>query len=137
MSTSIRTHQLHPLFVGEVSGVDVGRPLDTATITALWQAIDRYAVLVFRDQDLDEHQSVQRRRHLAQGDGEQKDRVVLGRCFRKHAVVGAPLQRGSGEETTLTRPQAGCREGQRWPIARAWPPRLQHVLQPGAPQRVL
>jgi len=52
MSLSLR--QLHPLFVGEVSGVDVKRPLDTAAVAALWHAIDRYAVLVFRGQDLDE-----------------------------------------------------------------------------------
>ena len=33
MSLSLR--QLHPLFVGEVSGVDVKRPLDTAAVAAL------------------------------------------------------------------------------------------------------
>jgi len=45
---------LHPLLGGEVSGVDTGRPLDMAAVVALWQAVDRYAVVVFRGQDLDD-----------------------------------------------------------------------------------
>jgi alpha-ketoglutarate-dependent 2,4-dichlorophenoxyacetate dioxygenase len=35
--------QIHPLFVGEVSGIDLSRPLTSAAIRALWEAIDRYA----------------------------------------------------------------------------------------------
>jgi len=50
--------QLHSLFGGEVSGVDIGRPLDEATVSALWQAIDRYAVVVFRGQDLDDERQM-------------------------------------------------------------------------------
>jgi alpha-ketoglutarate-dependent 2,4-dichlorophenoxyacetate dioxygenase len=52
MELTIR--QLHPLFVGEISGVDVGKPIDPATVAALNAAIDRYAVLVLRGQDLDD-----------------------------------------------------------------------------------
>jgi alpha-ketoglutarate-dependent 2,4-dichlorophenoxyacetate dioxygenase len=48
--------QVHPLFVGEVSGMDVSRPLDAAVVQALWEAIDRYAVLVFHDQRLSDGQ---------------------------------------------------------------------------------
>ena len=55
---SLTVRQLHPLFVGEVAGVDVGRPLDGATLRALTQAIDRYAVLVFHDQDLDDERQM-------------------------------------------------------------------------------
>jgi alpha-ketoglutarate-dependent 2,4-dichlorophenoxyacetate dioxygenase len=46
--------QLHPSFVGEVSGVDLSRPLSAETITEIQNAIDRYAVLVFHDQHLDD-----------------------------------------------------------------------------------
>ena len=55
MSISVR--QLHPVFVGEVSGVDLGAPLPPETAQALREAIDRYAVLVFHDQPFtdDEH----------------------------------------------------------------------------------
>jgi alpha-ketoglutarate-dependent 2,4-dichlorophenoxyacetate dioxygenase len=54
----LRVHQLHPLFVGEVSGVDAGRPLAAATVLAISEAIDRYAVLVLRDQDLDDERQL-------------------------------------------------------------------------------
>ncbi len=56
MDLSIR--QLHPLFVGEVSGVDVGGPLDPAAAAALGAAIDRYAVLVIPGQALDDERQM-------------------------------------------------------------------------------
>jgi alpha-ketoglutarate-dependent 2,4-dichlorophenoxyacetate dioxygenase len=55
---ALTVRQLHPLFVGEVAGVDVGRPIDAATVAALNAAIDRYAVLVFRSQDLDDERQM-------------------------------------------------------------------------------
>jgi alpha-ketoglutarate-dependent 2,4-dichlorophenoxyacetate dioxygenase len=45
---------LHPLFVGEVSGIDLSTPLPETATAALTAAIDRYAVLVFHDQRLDD-----------------------------------------------------------------------------------
>ena len=45
---------LHPLFVAEVSGIDLSRPADAATVRAIMQAIDEYAVLVFHNQRLDD-----------------------------------------------------------------------------------
>jgi alpha-ketoglutarate-dependent 2,4-dichlorophenoxyacetate dioxygenase len=50
--------QLHPLFAAEVSGLDVGKPIDTATVAALNTAIDRYAVLVFPGQSLDDERQM-------------------------------------------------------------------------------
>src|SRR6516162_5305540 len=52
----IEIRQLHPLFVGEVEGIDLACPLDAAGVKALWEAIDRYAVLVFHDQQLSDKQ---------------------------------------------------------------------------------
>jgi alpha-ketoglutarate-dependent 2,4-dichlorophenoxyacetate dioxygenase len=56
MPVSVRS--LHPLFAGEISGVDTGRPIDREIVAALNAAIDRYAVLVFRDQDLDDEREM-------------------------------------------------------------------------------
>jgi alpha-ketoglutarate-dependent 2,4-dichlorophenoxyacetate dioxygenase len=53
---SIELHNLHPLFVAEVSGVYLSQAVDAATVRAIWDAIDRYAVLVFHDQRLDDAQ---------------------------------------------------------------------------------
>jgi alpha-ketoglutarate-dependent 2,4-dichlorophenoxyacetate dioxygenase len=48
----IEIRPLHPVFVGEVAGVDCRRPLDTATVAAIEAGMDEYGVLVFRDQPL-------------------------------------------------------------------------------------
>jgi alpha-ketoglutarate-dependent 2,4-dichlorophenoxyacetate dioxygenase len=45
-----------PDFVAEVHGIDLAHPIDPATIDAIWQAIDRHAVLVFHDQSLTDAQ---------------------------------------------------------------------------------
>ncbi|MBV9862562.1 MAG: TauD/TfdA family dioxygenase [Alphaproteobacteria bacterium] len=47
---------LHPLFAGEVAGIDAAGPLDPEQVAALWQAIDRYAVLVLPGQQLGDGQ---------------------------------------------------------------------------------
>ena len=54
MSLSIK--QIHPLFVGEVSGVDLTKPLAAEEAAALEAAMDQYAVLVFHDQHLTDEQ---------------------------------------------------------------------------------
>jgi len=46
---TIRVRQLHPIFVGEVSAVDLAADLPPDTVADLTRAIDRYAVLVFQD----------------------------------------------------------------------------------------
>jgi len=56
MSVSIR--QIHPVFVGEVSGVDVARPLSPDDVAALEAGMDRYAVLVFHEQKLTDEQQM-------------------------------------------------------------------------------
>src|ERR1051325_6669587 len=50
----LEANQLHHLFVGDVSGVDVSRPLPDETIAEIQAAIDRYSVLIFHDQKLDD-----------------------------------------------------------------------------------
>ena len=47
---------LHPMVAAEISGIDLSTPVDAATVDKLWQAIDRYAVLVFHNQHLTDAQ---------------------------------------------------------------------------------
>jgi len=54
----IDTTPLHPVFAGEVAGVDTTRPLPRETVAAIEAALDRYAVLVFRDQRLTDEQQI-------------------------------------------------------------------------------
>ena len=50
--------QLHPLFVGEVSGIDITQPLTPEQAAAIESGMDRYAVLVFHDQRFTDEQQV-------------------------------------------------------------------------------
>ena len=50
--------QLHPLFAAEAGGVDLRKPLDAPTVDAIDAAMDRYAVLVFRGQPLDQAEQI-------------------------------------------------------------------------------
>ena len=49
---------LHPLFVGEVSGIDLTQPLSAEQIAAIEAAIAAHAVLVFRDQRITDDQQL-------------------------------------------------------------------------------
>ncbi len=51
---AVEVREVNPLFVAEIGVVDLGRPIDRKMVDVIWQAIDRYAVLVFRDQHLDD-----------------------------------------------------------------------------------
>ena len=62
MTVSIR--QMHPVFVGEVSGVDIARPLSRDEVAAIEAGMDRYAVLVFPDQQVTDEQQMAFSRHF-------------------------------------------------------------------------
>ena len=55
---SLQFKPLHPLFGAEASGIDITGPVDAATVRAIDDAMDKYAVLVFRGQPLTEDQQV-------------------------------------------------------------------------------
>jgi len=54
----IEIRQIHPHFVGEVSGADLRAPISKAQATTLEDAINRYGVLVFRNQDITDEQQM-------------------------------------------------------------------------------
>ena len=74
MTLSIRpANPARPGFVGEVAGIDLRQPIEAATAAAIRAGMDRYAVLVFRDQRIDDTQQIAFSRHfgeleLATGD---------------------------------------------------------------------
>ena len=49
---AIKIEKLHPLYVAEISDIDLTRPLDDETIGAIRDAFEEYSVLVFRNQDI-------------------------------------------------------------------------------------
>ena len=48
----MQVRQLHPLFAGEITGLDTSRPLSPESIAAVEQAMATYAVCVVRDASL-------------------------------------------------------------------------------------
>ncbi len=54
MTVTIR--QIHPVFVGEVEGVDLRKPLTPEEVAAIEAGMDEYAVLVFHGQDITDEQ---------------------------------------------------------------------------------
>src|SRR4030081_760220 len=54
----VQIKQLHPHFVGEVSGVDLTQPLTPQEARAIEDGMDRYAVLVFHGQDITDEQQM-------------------------------------------------------------------------------
>jgi alpha-ketoglutarate-dependent 2,4-dichlorophenoxyacetate dioxygenase len=54
MPVTIR--QIHPVFAGEVSGIDITKPISPDDVAAIEAGMDKYAVLVFRDQNITDEQ---------------------------------------------------------------------------------
>ena len=67
MPASIRP--LHPVFVGEVAGVDCRRPLSPAEVSAIDAGMDKYAVLVFREQNITDAEQIAFTRHFGELEG--------------------------------------------------------------------
>ena len=53
---AIAIRQITPVFAGEVSGLDITQPLGRDDVAAIEAGMDRYAVLVFHDQRLNDQQ---------------------------------------------------------------------------------
>ena len=54
----IAIRQLHPTFAGEVTGVDITKPLSKDDVVAIDQGMDRYGVLVFPNQNITDEQQI-------------------------------------------------------------------------------
>ncbi|HUD59717.1 MAG TPA: TauD/TfdA family dioxygenase [Acetobacteraceae bacterium] len=53
---TMHTRPFTPNFAAELANIDLAQPIDAATIDTIWTAIDRYAVVIFRDQRLTDAQ---------------------------------------------------------------------------------
>jgi alpha-ketoglutarate-dependent 2,4-dichlorophenoxyacetate dioxygenase len=78
----LQLRQLHPLFGGEVSGIDAGLRLAVAAIRAISDAIDQYAVLVLRDQELDDERQLSFARHFGEIEAPRSARPGTKRRLR-------------------------------------------------------
>ena len=69
---TVAIKQIHPVFVGEVSGVDLTKPLTREEAAAIEEGMNRHGVLVFRDQNITDEQQIAFTRNF--GDLEVKAR---------------------------------------------------------------
>ena len=53
---TITAQPLTSSFAAEIIGADLSQPIDSATVDAIWSTIDRYAVVIVRDQRLSDAQ---------------------------------------------------------------------------------
>ena len=51
---TMKVRPIHPKFAAEIGGIELSRFVDHGVVDTIWEAIDRYAVLVFHDQHLDD-----------------------------------------------------------------------------------
>ena len=58
--------QIGPCFAGEVEGIDMRRPLTPQEIADIHAGMDKYAVLVFRNQHIDDEQQLAFTRSLGE-----------------------------------------------------------------------
>src|ERR1700733_5171269 len=58
LAMGLTIRQLHPLFVGEIRGANLGSNVDPATRDAIERAMDQYAVCVLPGQNLDDERQV-------------------------------------------------------------------------------
>ena len=64
MPVSIR--QVHPVFVGEVEGIDCRKPPTPQAVAAIEAGMDEYAVLIFRDQNITDEEQIAFTRHFGE-----------------------------------------------------------------------
>src|SRR4029077_14044948 len=58
IAVSVSIHSLRGAFAGEVSGLDITKPISAVDVAAIEAGMDAYAVLVFRDQPLTDEQQI-------------------------------------------------------------------------------
>jgi alpha-ketoglutarate-dependent 2,4-dichlorophenoxyacetate dioxygenase len=94
--------QVHPVFAGEVSGVDLTRSLTREEVSAIDAGMDRYAVLVFRNQNITDDQQMAFTRNFGEIENAKGGNITKAHEYRlKQGMVdvsnldkeGRPLPR--------------------------------------------
>ena len=85
MRLSVRP--LHPVFAAEIEDIDMGAPLDPAGAAAIEAAIDRHAVLVFRNQRLDSERQLAFTRAFGPLDIGRKKAVATKSRLAEEAMI--------------------------------------------------
>ena len=58
LKTRLAINRLHPLFVAEVTGIDLTVPMPREEFRTIWDAFNEHQILVFRDQNFDDESQI-------------------------------------------------------------------------------
>ena len=58
LKTRLAVNRLHPLFVAEVTGIDLTVPIPREDFRTIWDAFNEHQILVFRDQNFDDESQI-------------------------------------------------------------------------------
>jgi alpha-ketoglutarate-dependent 2,4-dichlorophenoxyacetate dioxygenase len=83
----VSINQIHPVFVGEASGVDLRKPLSGDDVAAIEAGMDRYAVLVFHDQDVTDEQQIAFSRNFGEIENSAGGNVTKPHEKRLHPLM--------------------------------------------------
>lgn len=75
--------QLHPVFVGEVAGCDLTKPISRDEVAALEAGMDRYAVLVLRDQRITDEQQLAFTRYFGEIENSHGGHITTRRAEKR------------------------------------------------------
>ena len=113
MAVSIR--QIHPVFVGEVSGMDLRQPLSRDEVAAIEAGMDRYAVLVFHDQNITDEQQIAFTRNFGEIENSAGGNVTKPEEHRLNPLMNDVSNLGR-DHKPLTRDD---RKSNHWPSCRS------------------
>src|SRR5579862_1542315 len=85
MALAIR--QLHPVFVGEVTGIDLRQDLTRDEVASIEAGMDRYAVLVFHDQPISDEQQIAFSRNFGEIEDSAGGNVTRPHQKRLHPLM--------------------------------------------------
>jgi alpha-ketoglutarate-dependent 2,4-dichlorophenoxyacetate dioxygenase len=79
---TIAIRQLHKHFVGEVSGIDLRKPLTGAEAAEIEAGMDKYAVLVFHGQDITDDQQMAFARNFGERENPRGGNITKEKDYR-------------------------------------------------------
>ena len=84
---AVAVRQIHPVFVGEVAGVNLSRKLTSDEVAAIEAGMDRYAVLVFHGQQITDEQQIEFSRNFGEIENAYGGNVTLAHQKRLNPLM--------------------------------------------------
>ena len=114
---AIAIRQLHKHFVGEVSGVDLRKPLTRTEAAAIEAGMDKYAVLVFHGQDITDEQQMAFALNFGERENARGGNVTKKEDYGSAHRAERRLQPRQGRQAAAARPPHASVQSRQLPVA--------------------